>query len=150
MSDFVFVPGFAEALARAPATRALREAYAEIVGCSWLAVRTRALVALAVAQASGSAYALWANEVAARAAGLSGEDISLARAGTALDANENMAVCVARTAAISGIPDHVYDDPRSIALRTPEMQAVLAAVALCLLDNEVIDGLAPKRQEART
>ena len=149
MTDFPFVPGFTEALERSETTRALRE---EGVGFACrLSQRGRALVGLAVAQATGGEYALWANTVRARAAGLSEEEIVLACAGTAEDDRERFAVRLARVAARMGIADASYDNPESAAtLAAPEIQAVLGMVAQCLLDNALLRSLAPRVHKART
>lgn len=151
MADYGFVPGFAEALGRSPVLGCLRTALDQSVEASWLTRRHRAQIALVVAQVSRCPYCLWASTCVARSAGLSGEDIALACAGTALDRGAAVIVRFAHRVANSGIPEaSFHHGPSIVPLATPQIQAVLEAVALALLDNSFIAALAPRLQEART
>jgi AhpD family alkylhydroperoxidase len=97
------VPGFATALGRAPVTLATHRKLLKALEHSQLPDRSRAQIGLAVAQQLRCEYCIWVQTCVAEAAGLNGEDVSLARAGTALDAHEAAIVRLACRIVVDGV-----------------------------------------------
>ena len=112
--------------------------------------RLRAIVAIVVTQESRSDYALWAQSVVARRAGLSGEDVIFAMAATALDGREaaiaRLAHLIARTGCFD--PDEVRRLSRDPRLQACDVVEIVANSALAVLDNYLIQGLAPAKTTA--
>lgn len=142
--EFSFVPGFEAALEGANAARSAHAQLSENLESGSLGRRQRLLVALAVAQASRSPYCRWAHTCAARAAGISGEDIALACAGTALDWRERNIVRLAARVSRGGRIDFCADHFRDVSLAPAEIRDVMAQVALTLLEDFILKNLDPE------
>ena len=133
-ADFAFIPGFLPALQRSPAAMEARNRLARTISEGQLHPRQRAQIALVVAQESQNDYCVWAQTNVARRAGLAWEDISFALAGSALDARDAAIVKLAR-------------DP---LLKPADVTEVVANAALAVLDNYMIQSLAPAETHAGT
>lgn len=145
-----FVPGFDHALDRTPGARPAWRVLNENVAGSPLGDRAAALVHLAVAHQSGGDYARWAVGRHAARQGLTGEDMLLASAGTAIDGREAAIVRAAREmAAHARFAD--TDGYRRLERVTGSEAAlhILSHVALALLAIDVLDRLAPRAAPAR-
>lgn len=143
--DFSFIPGFQPALQASPAAVEARAKLSRTIASGKFTPRVRALVALVVAQESGSDYCVWAQTCAAQRAGLSGEDIAFACAGTALDRREAAVVRLARVIARTGCfdPEEVRSLARDPLLTPSDVVEIVANSALAVLDDYMIQGLAP-------
>ncbi|HUP98671.1 MAG TPA: carboxymuconolactone decarboxylase family protein [Usitatibacter sp.] len=148
--DFAFIPGFLPALQRSPAALEARSKLARTIGEGKLLPRQRAQIALVVAQESQCDYCVWAQTCVARQAGLGWEDIAFACAGTALDARDAAIVKLARVIAKTGCfsPNEVRALARDPLLRPSDVTEIVANAALAVLDNYMIQSLAPA--ESRT
>ena len=86
----------------------------------------------------------------ARRSGLSGEDIVFAQAATALDAREaaiaRLAHIIARTGCFD--PEEVRRLSRDPRLQASDIVEIVANAALAVLDNYLIQGLAPAKLPA--
>lgn len=149
-ADFAFIPGFLPALQRSPAAMEARSKLARTIGEGRLHPRQRSRIALAVAQVSQCEYSVWAQTCVARAAGLGWEDIAFACAGSAVDARDAAIVKLARVIAKTGCfsPDEVRSLARDPLLRPSDVTEIVANAALAVLDNYMIQNLAPA--DART
>jgi AhpD family alkylhydroperoxidase len=149
-ADFAFIPGFLPALQRSPAALEARNKLARTIGEGKLLPRQRAQIALVVAQESQCDYCVWAQTCVARQAGLGWEDIAFACAGTALDARDAAIVKLARVIAKTGCfsPSEVRALARDSLLRPSDVTEIVANAALAVLDNYMIQSLAPA--ESRT
>ena len=112
--------------------------------------RLRAIVALVVSQESRSDYAMWAQTCVARRSGLSGEDIVFAQGATALDGRESAIAKLAHIIARTGCfdPDEVRRLSRDPRLQPSDIVEIVANAALAVLDNYLIQGLAPAKLPA--
>jgi hypothetical protein len=148
--EFGFIPGFTKALQSSPAALEARAKLLNTIGNGKFSPRLRAIVALVVTQESRSEYATWAQTCNARRAGLSGEDIVFAGAATALDGREaavaRLAHIIARTGCFD--PDEVRRLTRDPRLLPSDIVEIVANSALAVLDNYLIQGLAPARTAA--
>jgi len=144
-ADFAFIPGFLPALQRSPAAMEARSKLARTIGEGRLLPRQRAQIALVVAQESQCDYCIWAQTCVARQAGLGWEDISFACAGTALDARDAAIVKLARVIARTGCfsPTEVRALARDPLLKASDVTEIVANAALAVLDNYMIQSLAP-------
>jgi AhpD family alkylhydroperoxidase len=142
--EFSFVPGFEAALEGAHEARTAHAQLSDSLDGGSLGRRQRLLVALAVAQASQSAYCRWVHTCAARAAGISGEDMALACAGTALDRRECTIVRLAARVSRGGRIDFCADHFRDVSLAPTEIRDVMAQVALTLLEDFILRNLDPE------
>jgi AhpD family alkylhydroperoxidase len=144
-ADFAFVPGFLPALQRSPAALEARTKLARTIDEGRLPARTRAQIALVVAQESRCDYCVWAQTVVARQGGLKWEDVTLACAGTAVDPREAAIVRLARVIARTGCfsPDEVRHLARDPLITPNDVVEVVANAALAVLDNYMIQSLAP-------
>jgi hypothetical protein len=81
---------------------------------------------------------------------LSGEDIVFAGAGTALDSREAAVARLARIIARTGCfdPDEVRALARDPLLHASDVLEIVANSALAVLDNYLIQGLAPAKTAA--
>ena len=149
-ADFAFIPGFLPALERSPAALEARGKLERTINEGHLLPRQRAQIALVVAQESQCEYCVWAQTNIARKAGLGWEDISFACAGSALDARDAAIVRLARVIARTGCfaPHEVRALARDPLLRPCDVTEVVATAALAVLDNYMIQSLAPA--DART
>lgn len=149
-ADFAFIPGFLPALRRSPAALEARGKLARTIAEGRFSDRIRAQIALAVAQESRCDYCLWAQTNVAREAGLSWEDIAFACAGSAIDRREaaivNLARVIARTGCFS--PHEVRELVRDPLLRNEDVLEVVANAALAVLDDYMIQSLAPSSVRA--
>jgi len=141
--EFSFVPGFAHALEGADAARTAHGNLLRSLEGGSLGRRQRLLVALAVTQASNSPYCRWAHTCAARVAGICGEDIALACAGTALEWHERTLVRLATRVSRDGRIDFCADHFRDVSLTPTEIRDVMAQVALTLLEDFILRNLDP-------
>lgn len=123
------VPGFAAMLSDGAAAGVAWHDLAESVP---LAPRELALVSLGVAARSGGAYSRWVTERLARRAGLDGEEILLASAGTALRPRDRDLVRAAECVAGGG--------------KGPD--SLVRAVTLARLECAILDNLAPTGDSA--
>lgn len=148
--EFAFIPGFNKALQTSPAALEARSKLLNTIAKGRFTPRTRAIVALVVTQESRSDYAMWAQSCVARRAGLSGEDIVFAMAATALDGREaaiaKLAHIIARTGCFD--PDEVRRLSRDPRLQACDVVEIVANSALAVLDNYLIQGLAPAKLPA--
>lgn len=149
-ADFAFIPGFLPALQRSPAAMEARNKLARTISEGRLLPRQRAQIALVVAQESQCDYCVWAQTNVARQAGLGWEDIAFACAGTALDARDAAIVKLARVIAKTGCfsPTEVRALARDPLLKPADVTEIVANAALAVLDNYMIQSLAPA--DART
>jgi len=138
------VPDFNRILDTTPGARPAWRVLSENVGEAPLADRIAALVHVTVAHQSGGDYARWVIGRLAARAGLGGEEVLLASAGTALDMREAAIVKAAREmAAKSRFAD--TDGYRSLERLIGSEKAlhVLSHVALAMLACDVLDRVAP-------
>jgi AhpD family alkylhydroperoxidase len=142
-SDFDFIPGFRAALDSAPDGRDARERLARMAPA--LSRRTRAMIALTVAQQSGFDYCIWAQSCNASSAGLTGEEIVFARAGTALDGRDaaitRFARAIVESAAFS--VREVQELPQDPVLSREEMLEVAACAGATVIENYILQSVAP-------
>jgi alkylhydroperoxidase family enzyme len=148
--EFGFIPGFNQALQSSPAALEARAKLLNTIGNGRFTPRLRSIVALVVTQESRSDYAAWAQTCVARRAGLSGEDMVFAGAATALDAREaaiaRLAHIIARTGCFD--PDEIRRLSRDPRLLPSDVLEIVANSALAVLDNYLIQGLAPAKMPA--
>ena len=148
--EFAFIPGFNQALQSSPAALEARSKLLNTIAKGRFTPRLRSIVSLVVTQESRSDYALWAQSCVARRAGLSGEDIVFAMGATALDGREaaiaRLAHIIARTGCFD--PDEVRRLSRDPQLQPPDVVEIVANSALAVLDNYLIQGLAPAKMPA--
>lgn len=148
--EFAFIPGFNQALQSSPAALEARSKLLNTIAKGRFTPRLRAIVSLVVTQESRSDYALWAQSCVARRAGLSGEDVVFAMGATALDGREaaiaRLAHIIARTGCFD--PDEVRSLSRDPRLQPPDVIEIVANSALAVLDNYLIQGLAPAKLPA--
>jgi len=139
-------PGFEFALADSPAALKTCRHLTAALERGALSERNRAQIALAVAQQSGCDYCLWVHTRRASAAGLSGEDIALACAGTAVERRESAMISLACAIAHAGGLAGWYDlEPAQAGLLSGgDIVEVTANVAANILMNGTIHGAAPK------
>lgn len=144
-ADFAFIPGFLPALQRSPAAMEARAKLSRTIGEGRLQLGQRAQIALVVAQESQSEYCVWAQTCVARHAGLRWEEIAFACAGTALDARDAAIVKLARLVARTGCfsPSEVRALVRDPLLKPADVAEIVANAALAVLDNYMIQSLAP-------
>jgi hypothetical protein len=151
-NDFPFIPGFLPALERSPEAQEARMRLDRTIRNGALSSRARAMVALTVAHQSGFDYCIWAQTCIARAVGLTGEEILLAGVGTALDRRDAAIVKLAREIARSGTfaEQEVRKLPQDPILTRAEMLEVVANVAAAVIDNYIIQSVAPETTTAQT
>jgi AhpD family alkylhydroperoxidase len=144
-ADFAFVPGFLPALQRSPAALEARSKLARTIDDGRLPSRIRAQIALVVAQESRCDYCIWAQTIVSRQMGLTWEDVTLALAGTAVDPREAAIVRLARVIARTGCfsPDEVRHLARDPLVTANDVVEIVANAALAVLDNYMIQSLAP-------
>ncbi|HSJ98048.1 MAG TPA: carboxymuconolactone decarboxylase family protein [Myxococcota bacterium] len=150
-ADFPFIPGFLPALQRSPAAMEARAKLARTIDEGRFPARVRSQIALVVAEESRCEYCIWAQTNVAREAGLRWEDVTLARAGTATDAREAAIVRLARVIARTGCfaPNEVRALARDPLVSAADVVEVVANAALAVLDNYMIQSLAPSAVPAR-
>jgi hypothetical protein len=148
--DFAFIPGFNRTLQASPAALEARAKLSRTIVGGRFTPRQRAIVSLVVTQESRSDYAVWAQQCLAQRCGLTGEDMVFAQAATALDAREaaiaRLAHIIARTGCFD--PDEVRRLTRDPQLCSSDIVEIVANAALAVLDNYLIQGLAPARTAA--
>ena len=148
--EFGFIPGFNKALQSSPAALEARSKLLNTISKGRFSPRLRAIVAIVVTQESRSDYALWAQSCVARRAGLSGEDLIFAMAASGLDGREaaiaKLAHIIARTGCFD--PDEVRRLSRDPRLQACDVVEIVANSALAVLDNYLIQGLAPAKTTA--
>jgi AhpD family alkylhydroperoxidase len=137
------VPGFATALGRAPVTLATHRKLLAALGEAPLPTRSRAQIAVAIAQRLHCDYCVWVHSCLAEAAGLSAEDIFFARAGTALDPGEAAIVKTACTVVAKGIFRNRLPEDATRSLGEPQAAAVVVEVALAIVNCYVLQSIAP-------
>jgi AhpD family alkylhydroperoxidase len=144
-ADFAFIPGFLPALQRSPAAMEARNKLARTIAEGRLTPRQRAQIALVVAQESQCDYCVWAQTCVARDAGLGWEEIAFACAGSGLDLRDAAIVKLARVVARTGCfaPSDVRALARDPLLRPADVTEIVANAALAVLDNYMIQSLAP-------
>ena len=144
-NDFPFIPGFLPALERSPEAQEARLRLDRTIRNGTLSSRARAMIALTVSHQSGFDYCIWAQTCIARAQGLTGEEILLASVGGALDRREAAIVRLAREIARSGTfaEQEVRKLPQDPILTRAEMLEVVANVAAAVIDNYIIQSVAP-------
>ena len=145
--DFAFIPGFNRTLQASPAALEARGKLSRTIAGGRFTPRQRAIVSMVVTQESRSDYATWAQTCLAQRCGLTGEDIIFAQAATALDAREaaiaRLAHIIARTGCFD--PDEVRRLSRDPQLCGSDIVEIVANAALAVLDNYLIQGLAPAK-----
>ena len=144
-ADFAFIPGFLPALRGSPAAMEARAKLRSTISQGRLHPRQRARIALVVAQQSQCDYSVWAQTCIARDAGLGWEEIAFACAGSALDPRDaaivKLAGVIARTGCFS--PTEARSLARDPLLKPADVTEVVANAALAVLDNYMIQSLAP-------
>lgn len=151
-TEYPFIPGFLPALERSPEAQEARMRLDRTIRNGTLTSRQRAMIALAVAHQAGFEYCCWAQANIGHAAGLSGEDLMLASMGTALDRREAAIVRLSREIARSGTfsEQEVRKLPQDPILTRSEMLEVVANVAAAVIDNYIIQSIAPETTTAQT
>lgn len=144
-ADFAFIPGFLPALQRSPAALEARGKLARTIHEGQLSARQRSQIALAVAHEGANEYCVWAQTNVARHNGLGWEDILFAASGSALDPRDAALVRLAREIARTGCfsPAEVRSLARDPLLKASDVTEVVANAALAVLDNYMIQSLAP-------
>lgn len=145
-TDFSFVPGFETALTSAADAHNARQHLAARAARGGLSQRSRAMIALAVAQQGAFDYCIWAQTCAARHAGLSGEEIMLACAGTALDRKDAAMTRLARAIVENGAfsEREVREMSQDPLLSRQEMLDVAAWVGVIVIENCILMSVAPE------
>jgi AhpD family alkylhydroperoxidase len=141
------VPGFTAALGRAPVTLATHGKLARALEASPLPARSRALIGVAIAQQLRCEYCVWVQTCVAEAAGLTGEDIFLARAGTALSAREATLLKLACRVVSGGVFRSSVDPASSRGLADTEAAAVVTEVAFAIVNCYVLQSIAPAARD---
>ena len=151
-TEYPFIPGFLPALERSPEAQEARLRLDRTIRNGTLTLRQRAMIALAVAQQAGFEYCIWAQTNLARAVGLTGEEILMAGIGTALERRDGAIVRLAREIARSGTfsEQEVRKLPQDPILTRSEMLEVVANVAAAVIDNYIIQSIAPDTTTAQT
>lgn len=148
--EFAFIPGFTQALQTSPAALEARSKLLNTISNGRFTPRLRSIVALVVTQEGRSDYAAWAQTCVARRAGLTGEDMVFAAGATALDGREaavaRLAHIIARTGCFD--PDEIRRLTRDPRLQPCDVVEIVANSALAVLDNYLIQGLAPAKMPA--
>lgn len=103
------------------------------------------MIALTVTQESGLDYCIWAQTCMGRSEGLSGEEIVLACAGTALDRRDAARTRLAREIARHGtiLESEIRAMPQDPVLTRREMLEVATCASAALIDNNILQSLAP-------
>jgi AhpD family alkylhydroperoxidase len=140
-------PGFAQALESAPVTLATHRKLLKALEQTPLTARSRAQIGLAIAQQLRCEYCIWVQTCIAEAAGLNGEDVCLARAGTALDLHEASIVKLACRAVSGGVFHNRVDRSQMGSLGDVEAAAVITEVALAIVNCYVLQSIAPTRRD---
>jgi len=141
------VPGFTAALARSPVTLATHCKLLKVLDHSPLTGRSRAQIGLAIAQQLRCEYCLWVQTSVAEAAGLSGEDVVFARAGTALDAHEAAIIKLACRIVSGGVFHHCVELEAVRDLGDAEAAAVVTEVAFAIVNCYVLQSIAPSARD---
>jgi AhpD family alkylhydroperoxidase len=141
------VPGFSAALARAPVTLATQRKLLKALEQTPLPTRSRALIGLAIAQQLRCDYCIWVQTCIAEGAGLTGEDIFLARAGTALDPYEAAIVKMACRVVSGGVFRNFVDPDAARSVGNAEATAVVTEVALAIVNWYVVQSIAPTTRD---
>ena len=151
-TEYPFIPGFLPALERSPEAQEARMRLDRTIRNGTLSLRQRAMISLAVAHQAGFDYCIWAQTNLARAVGLTGEEILMAGIGTALDRRDGAIVRLAREIARSGCfsEQEVRKLPQDPILTRSEMLEVVANVAAAVIDNYIIQSVAPETTTAQT
>jgi AhpD family alkylhydroperoxidase len=141
------VPGFAVALESVPGTLHAHRRLEKALEGGVFAPRLRAQIALAVAQQIRCDYCQWVFSRLASKAGVTGEEIAFACAGTAIHRREAAMLRLAQRMVAGGILLKKVDvEPRDIGvLREAEIAEVAAHVAFTILTCFVLQGIAPTR-----
>lgn len=142
---FAFIPGFLPALERSPAALEARARLSKTIEAGFLTSRDRAFIGLSVAHVSRCDYCLWAQTNVARQAGLTGEDLLLCSAGTALDRREAAIVRLSAEIARSGsFAEHEVKQLRhDPILGTSEVMEIVANAAYAVINNYLIQSVDP-------
>jgi AhpD family alkylhydroperoxidase len=151
MNDIsTLVPGVNAALERFPGTVNAYRNLSETLSQSVLSERSRALIGLAVAQHIRCDYCVWVYTRLASHAGLNGEDMLFACAGTSRDAREAAMVQLSLAMMSSGVLRSPADcDPAAARLFTQsEITEIFAQVAYAILSCYVVQSLAPEGRAA--
>lgn len=148
--DFGFIPGFMPALERSAAALEARNRLTRAIATGLLTRRERALVGLAVAHVSRCDYCIWAQSCVARRAGLTGEDILFAGAGSALDRREAAIVKLSVEIARSGsFAEHEVKQLRhDPVLSKAEVMEVVSNAAYAVINNYLIQSIDPADRAA--
>ena len=141
------VPGFDTALESIPGTLNAHRRLEKALEGGVFTPRMRAQIGLVVAQQIRCDYCQWVFACIAGKAGLTGEDIVFACAGTAIERREAAMLRLARRMVAGGILLKKVDlDARDVGvLRDSEVAEVAAHVAFTILTCYVLQGIAPTR-----
>lgn len=144
------VPGFNTALESVPGTLHAHRRLEKALEAGNLSLRNRAQIGVVVSHAVHCDYCQFIYTRVAADRGLSGEDVLLASAGTALDRRESAIMRLAQRMVAGGILLKRVDcDPRDAGLLSESEVAEIAAhVALAILTCYVLQGLAPSARRA--
>lgn len=137
------VPGFSAALARAPVTLATHRKLMKARAQAPISARSRAQIGIAIAQQLRCEYCVWVQTCIAEAAGLTAEDVFLARAGTALDPHEAAIVKMACLVVSGGIFHNRIAPDLAPSLGNLEAAAVVTEVAFAIVNCYVVQSVAP-------
>ena len=143
------VPGFDGALAAIPGGTEMARVLDQSTEEGTLAVRTAALIRVAVAQRAGGPYARWAMQRLAEREWIGAEDIFFATAATARDPIEAKIVQAASRMATTGKRAQPADfQALTRLIGMPKATEVVAQVALAMLTCEALASIAPSTGES--
>lgn len=133
------LPNLFTTLANAPVALNGYLQLAEVLGRGRLSVRQREMIAIAVAQENACAYCLSAHAAIGRGAGLSDDDIELARLGGAQDATDDAVIWLALRIVQyrGGISDSILACVSKAGLDDGLIIEIIAHVAMNVLTNYV-------------
>ena len=139
------VPGFNTALEAVPGTLHAHKRLQKALEGGVFTPRQRALIGLAVASQIRCDYCQWVYGRLAEKAGLTGEDMVFALAGTSIDRQEAAILRLSQRMVAGGILLKKVDvEPRDTGvLRDSEVAEVAAHVAFTILTCYVLQGIAP-------
>jgi AhpD family alkylhydroperoxidase len=141
------VPGFTPALEGAPVTLATHRKLLKALEETPLSERNRVQVGIAIAQQLRCEYCVWVQSCLAARAGLTGEEIFLAGAGTALDHHEAAIVKLACRAVSGGVFRNRVEPGFAGPLTEVEAAAVITEVALAIVNCYVLQSIAPTQKD---
>jgi uncharacterized peroxidase-related enzyme len=128
---------FLQLLAHSPAVIEAYRAYDHALAQGQLTPQQREMIALTVAEINGSKYGLSAHYAAAKAAGLSEEEIRLARQAAASDPRQTALLRFTRAVALQRgeVSDADFQALRSAGFNDAQVTEIVANIALNIFSN---------------